>query len=120
MNILSVGLSFSLRLYMTGGAPQSVAPLSKLARLGYLFFYTAVLSHLVVFPWGVWCKPVVGYAAPRPYAVYLLLLYATLIGLSVLVEFAEMNWPGGSVASVSAAVLCQGLLGHVFGDCPPC
>ena len=100
MNIVSVGISFTLRLLLTGGKPISYPPLSRLARLGYMLFYLTVLSHLIVFP-------LCGYRAPRPYAILLLAIYVTLILLSILIErgIAGGDW------------LCAGPFYLVFGAC---
>ena len=50
MNIVSVGLSFTLRLLLSGGAPICFSPINGVTRLGFLLFYLTVLSHLIVFP----------------------------------------------------------------------
>uniref|UniRef100_A0A7S2I4I4 Sodium/calcium exchanger membrane region domain-containing protein n=1 Tax=Haptolina brevifila TaxID=156173 RepID=A0A7S2I4I4_9EUKA len=52
MNIVSVGVSFTLRLLLTGGVPICFSPISTLTRLGFLLFYLTLLSHLIVFPLG--------------------------------------------------------------------
>ena len=87
MNIVSVGVAFTLRLALTGGHPITYGPLSKLTRLGYLLFYWTIFSHCVIFPLG-------GYRVPRLYGLYLLLIYALLLTLSCLIEVGvlEANW----------------------------
>ena len=104
MNIVSVGLSFSLRLLLTSGAPIHYEHLSRLARLGYVLFYATVTSHMVVFP-------LCGYRAPRAYALYLFAIYATLIALSCAIELSP---PGGPF---DGAWLCEGVFRHIFGKC---
>ena len=87
MNIVSVGCAFTLRLALTCGRPIRYGALSKLTRLGYLLFYWTLVSHVVIFPLG-------GYRAPRLYAVYLILIYASLLTLSCLIEagMIEFTW----------------------------
>ena len=100
MNILSVGISFGLRLLLTGFRPIEYDHLSRVARLGYILFYITVLSHLLVFP-------MCGYRAPRVYALYLFAIYATLISASCLLE----------TGMLTADWLCEGAFYHVFGAC---
>ena len=99
MNIVTVGLSFTIRLVITGGQPICFSPIDTLARLGYLLFYLTIASHLLVFP-------LCGYRAPRIYALYLFCIYGTLLAGSVLLEakVVDDGW------------LCAPLEG-IFGPC---
>ena len=101
MNIVSVGIAFTLRLALTGGRPITYGALSKLTRLGYLLFYWTVFSHVVVFPLG-------GYRAPRVYALYLLTIYVSLLTLSCLIE----------IDAIKCDWLCTTFF-FMFGDCQP-
>ena len=105
MNIVSVGLSFSLRLLLTHGQPIYYEELSRLARLGYMLFYLTLLSHLLVFP-------LCGYRAPRIYALYLYAIYLSLISLSCIMEVS------GPEGTFGGAWLCEGVFKRVFGPCP--
>jgi len=109
MNIVSVGLSFTLRLVnqiSSNGFEQGhfirYTPLSRLARMGYILLYITMASHMVVFP-------LCGYRAPRGYAIYLFAIYATLIGMSLAIEpsIGGLNLDG---------LLCHGI-GSIFGPC---
>ena len=79
MNILSVGISFMLRMLRTETSTMSYKHVSALTRLGYNFFYVTMAMHLLVIPLH-------GYSAPRWYGVLLILVYATLIAMSILIE----------------------------------
>jgi len=103
MNIVSVGLSFTLRLAITGGVPiYFPETLSPLARLGYVLLYLTMASHLLVFP-------LCGYRAPRLYALYLFAIYITMLIVSVLMEIGF---------DALAIPLCRGPLVFIFGECP--
>lgn len=105
MNIVSLGLSFGLRLLLTNGHPIHYEALSRLARLGYMLLYLTLFSHLIVFP-------MCGYRAPRVYAIYLYTIYATLLVVSCLIE---VSGPDGSFPG---EWLCRGPFYFAFGDCP--
>jgi len=100
MNIVSVGLSFTLRLAITGFQPICFASVSLVTRLGYILFYVTIFSHLAVFP-------LCGYKAPRAYAVYLFGIYGLLLLLSCLIE----------VGGIDGSGLCGGLSQWLFDEC---
>jgi len=95
MNIVSVGLSFTLRLAITGFQPICFASVSLVTRLGYILFYVTIFSHLAVFP-------LCGYKAPRAYAVYLFGIYGLLC-----CSLASSRW-AASMAPASAAACHNG------------
>ncbi|EOD38239.1 Cation/Ca2+ exchanger [Emiliania huxleyi CCMP1516] len=83
MNIIGAGASLTVRAIMTGGA-DTESSVSQVCRIAYLFLYTALFSHMVVFPLG-------GYSASRGYAVYLFALYAVFMLLALLAESRKLG-----------------------------
>ncbi len=102
MNIVSYGLSFTLRLAMTDGQPICFASIELIPRLGYLLFYLTIGSHMLVFP-------LCGYSAPRVYGVYLLVLYTVFVVFSLLIE-------AGAVDNSDQSGLCTHFE-WLFGAC---
>lgn len=87
MNIVSVGVSFMLRMLVTGDNVATYDHVSALTRLGYLFFYITMALHLTIIPLN-------GYSAPKWYGLLLIVLYCFLLLLSVMTEvgFIEEHW----------------------------
>jgi len=83
MNIIGAGASLTVRAIMTGGA-DTESSVSQVCRIAYLFLYTALFSHMVVFP-------LCGYSASRGYAVYLFALYAVFMLLALLAESRKLG-----------------------------
>ena len=113
MNIVSVGLAFTLRLAKTGEASIHVDRLETVARLGYMLLYLTIISHLIVFPLN-------NYSAPRWYGIYLFAIYATLIIMSVLMSLPDKHHPmvDYQPVDVQDSWFCQGPFWWVFRECP--
>lgn len=114
MNIVSCGVSFTLRLLMTDGRPVCFASVDLIPRIGYLLFYVTIFSHMIVIP-------LCGYTAPRAYGIYLLVLYCLFTAVCLLLEF-------GAIDNTNESGLCthfEWLFGscdrqHVRPDDPDC
>ena len=108
MNIVSIGLSFSLRLLTTDFVPITYEPISRLARLGFVLFYTTVCSHLLVFP-------MCGYRAPTAYALYLFAIYACLLTFSCVIELSHQKHLDNP--PFNGEWLCEGAFLRFLGPC---
>jgi len=78
MNIIGAGAALTVRAITTGGSVTG-SSVSQVCRIAYLFLYTALFSHMLVFP-------ACGYTATRRYAVYLFSLYGVFMLLALLAE----------------------------------